>query len=460
VADQYTRTGLCRVTVVAGERRLDVGLPGDIPVAELLPALAARIGLPDRGSGGWTLRRITGPALDAGLSVDDLGIRHGEILHLRPAQDGGPVLWVDDVVDAVSAAAAELPGRWSPAAGRAIGLVVLALALSAGAAAVLAAGARPMPALVAGLGALVLVLAAAVVDRALAQPALATLLGVSAAGYASVAGLLGAGGSGVDGWAVAAAAALVGCALGAVLAPGAGPGFAAAATVSLLGAAGIGVALALRAVGADSGDPGLGASAAALTLALLAAPLFPLMAFRLSPLPMPFLPTDRGELAGGGLEVSHAQVSAGMLRADRLLTGLVAGTAALAVLGGLPLLGQPGWAAPSLLGCACLALLLRARHYRGLAQRLWLYGSGLAVLGLVVSLIIIHSGQTGRLTAAAALLVIAVIAGAVAVAEPGGRPQPRLGRLVDLVEVLAVVALVPLALQILGVYALVRTFGG
>jgi type VII secretion integral membrane protein EccD len=444
---------LCRVTVVAGVRRLDVGLPGDVPLAELLAPLAARIGLPDRGSAGWALRRMTGPALDSGLSADDLGVRHGEVLHLRPLSESGPVLWVDDVVDAVSTAAAELPARWTAAAGRAVGAVVLAGALAGGAAAVLTAGGRPAPALVAGAGALVLLVAAALVDRALNQSALATLLGVASAGYAFVAGALATGASGIGVWAIAAAAALVVCALGAIVAPAAGPGLIAAATAAALTLVGVGAAIGIGAAPA-------GGAAAALALALMLAPLFPMAAFRLSPLPMPFLPTGRAELAGGGHEVSQGEIAAGLTRADRLLSGLVAGSATTAVGAGLLVLTQPSRAAFALLGVGGLAALLRARHHRGLAQRLWLYGTGLALLSLGVGDVIIHSGQLVRLCAAAGLLCVAVIAGSITSAESTVRPAPRLGRLVDVVEVLAVIALLPLALDILGVYATVRTFGG
>ena len=39
--------GLVRVSVVAGERRADLALPGALPVAELLPELARAVGVLD-----------------------------------------------------------------------------------------------------------------------------------------------------------------------------------------------------------------------------------------------------------------------------------------------------------------------------------------------------------------------------------------------------------------------------
>jgi type VII secretion integral membrane protein EccD len=204
-----------------------------------------------------------------------------------------------------------------------------------------------------------------------------------------------------------------------------------------------------------------GAAAVALALGLLTAPLFPMAAFRASPLPMPFLPAGRMELAGGGGDISQAQIHTGTMRADRIVTGLVAGSASTAVAAAVLLALLPGWAPAALVGCGGLALLLRARHHRGLAQRLWLYGSGLTLVGLLAYSYTVHSGLTGRLIVAAVLLCLAVFAAGLSSPSNQGRPaSPRLGRLVDLAEVLVVVALAPLALQVLGVYALVRTFGG
>src|SRR2546423_5341108 len=61
-----TATGLARVTVNTPRRRLDVALPEQTPLADLLPDLLrhAGEGLPDAGQahGGWVLRRARGAA--------------------------------------------------------------------------------------------------------------------------------------------------------------------------------------------------------------------------------------------------------------------------------------------------------------------------------------------------------------------------------------------------------------
>ncbi len=60
-------TGLARVTISAPQRRVDVALPEQTPLAELLPEVLrhAGEGLADDGEehGGWVLRRADGAVL-------------------------------------------------------------------------------------------------------------------------------------------------------------------------------------------------------------------------------------------------------------------------------------------------------------------------------------------------------------------------------------------------------------
>jgi type VII secretion integral membrane protein EccD len=453
--------GVCRVTVQVGGRRLDVGLPADVPLAELLPAVVAGAGgrLAERAGEGWALHRLAGPALDSAHTATQLGVRHGEVLQLRPLWTDAPVLRVDDVVDAIGTAARDLPGRWSPGAARACGLAWLGTALAAGLVPVVS-GARlwPVPSLVSFGIAAVLLAGAAIAGRGAGGTDLGALLGLGAVGYAFTAGLSlfaghpAASFDALPGWAVGCAAALAVAVLAGTLVPARMPELTGAAALAGCGLAGTGVAAAVHANLA-------GAAAAALALGLLAAGLVPMFAFRLSRLPMPFVPGDRPQLADGGAEVRPAEIAAGTARADRIVTALVAAGAGLAVLAAPAVLARPGWAGPTLTGTAALALVLRARHHRGLAQRLWLHGSALALLVGTAIGVTVHSRQS--LLVVGGLLGVAVLA---ALAVPGAgsarRWPPTVGRLGDILELLAVVALLPLALQLLGVYAQVRQLGG
>jgi len=65
--------GLVRVTVTSGTRRVDLVLPGAVPVAELVPELARSVGVLDAATayGGYRLVTQQGRELvgDAGLTI-------------------------------------------------------------------------------------------------------------------------------------------------------------------------------------------------------------------------------------------------------------------------------------------------------------------------------------------------------------------------------------------------------
>jgi type VII secretion integral membrane protein EccD len=124
------------VTIVGPRRELEIAIPADVPLAYLLPSLLRRCDpeLADEGAthGGWVLQRLGDPPLDIGRSASELGIKHGEMLHLRPGQDALPALDVDDVVDAVVTTTADLPGRWGPRSTRISCLITTGVAATAG----------------------------------------------------------------------------------------------------------------------------------------------------------------------------------------------------------------------------------------------------------------------------------------------------------------------------------------
>lgn len=54
--------GLCRLTVRAPDKTLDLAVPADVPIADLLPVIAGHAGedLSEHGleHGGWVLQRL------------------------------------------------------------------------------------------------------------------------------------------------------------------------------------------------------------------------------------------------------------------------------------------------------------------------------------------------------------------------------------------------------------------
>ena len=102
-------TVFSRVTVVAPTTRIDLALPSDVSVADLLPMLLdmAREMTPDGGSrhGGWVLAKLgESAALDPSQSLSSQGVVDGDILQLRRRSDDPPPPLYDDVVDALAEA--------------------------------------------------------------------------------------------------------------------------------------------------------------------------------------------------------------------------------------------------------------------------------------------------------------------------------------------------------------------
>ncbi|MEU4666318.1 EsaB/YukD family protein, partial [Micromonospora chalcea] len=137
-------SGLARVTISAPRRRVDVALPEQVPLAELLPEVLrhAGEGLADDGErhGGWVLRRTDGGVLATAQALLPQGVRDGEVLHLVPARAEWPELEYDDVVEAIVDGARRRGAAWSARATRAAALGGAAVPLAVGLVAVVAAG--------------------------------------------------------------------------------------------------------------------------------------------------------------------------------------------------------------------------------------------------------------------------------------------------------------------------------
>ena len=146
----------CRLTVLAPRQRVDVALPSDVPVAELVPMVLELVGEPGRAVAPqpWRLSGIVGGPLPAAATLGELGVLDGELLRLGPAIPVPAAPVFDDPVDAIAAGAA--------GGGRGHRFEVAAVLTLAVAAAVLlgAAGPGSVPAaLLAGAGAVAAVAA-------------------------------------------------------------------------------------------------------------------------------------------------------------------------------------------------------------------------------------------------------------------------------------------------------------
>jgi type VII secretion integral membrane protein EccD len=445
------------VTVVVPHGRIDLSLPVRSSIAELVPELV-RIATSQGGvpsATGWVLGRLGGAPLPAGSTVASAMIRDGELLYLDPATEVPAPMVFDDAVDAIAHAAAQRPGVWRPAVARRVAGVGVALAFAGiGVGLPIAGLARPAASLAAAVLAAVLLVGAGAVARAYGD----SLVGAAVAagglpGAAAAGGLLGAG-TGATALALALAAVALYSVLGAVLVPDRGAWFTGTAVASGIGAVAASVTAGFALAPAST-------AAVVAVCSVAFGVLLPTIALRAGRLPLPRIPADLSAFRRDEKPTPGPEVERGTRVAEDTLTALLAALAATAALAVAVMLARSGGAWASGLGATVgLALLLRSRAYVSTAQRTSLLAGGAVALVLTG----IHVGGAGgvpvRLGLAAVLALAGLFCGVHAVRARRQSPSPYWSRILDIVEFLALVALVPTAAAVLGVYAALRALGG
>ncbi|MFI7417530.1 type VII secretion integral membrane protein EccD [Nonomuraea sp. NPDC049684] len=454
---------LCHVTVVGPRRKADLALPADIPLPHVLPGLLRAMG--ELGGDiatapGWTLQRLGGPPFDLGQSLGALGVLDGEILYLRPRAVSLPPTRFDDVADVVATGVREGKGKWSPDLTRGLGGGAACGLLVAGAVALAFGGLTPMvTAIVAGSLALLVVGVGMAISRAVGDSASGALIGYAALPYAFLAGLLApaAGGGLMTVGApqllgALACTALVATLGGTAIADGV-PGFLGTAIASMTGAV---CAAVVMVTGAS--PAGVAAVGAAVVMAL--SPLVPVLSFRLARVPLPVMPTNAEELRGDNQRLDSASVLERTGAARRYATGMVVGVALVGAGAHALFVADGRWISVAMSLVLAFTQIMRARVFQGVGQRLWLLLVGLAALGAVAVSVGIGVGGVASVAVVLGLLWAAMVVVGMGVWLPGGRPSPFWGRAADITEWALIVALVPLALGVLEVYAWVRGLAG
>ncbi|MET9886708.1 type VII secretion integral membrane protein EccD [Streptomyces sp. NPDC006430] len=459
--------GLCRLTVRTPERVLDLALPVTVPIADLLPTLVTYggDGLEESGldHGGWVLQRLGAPPLDEEATVQSLELRDGEVLHLRPRADQLPEVHFDDLVDGIATSLGTRGHAWTERHSRIVLRAVMVAVLAAGLLALaLPGGDRQVRAVLAAVAGLLVLAGAASASRAVGDAAAGAALGVMAAPYLALAGaLLPSGGHGAG-----AAEHLLGAQVLAGSAAGAGGAVlavaAVAAYVPLLTSSAV-VALAGVAWGALMLLMDIPASHAASMTAVLAVvfgAMAPALSARLAGLRLPPLPTNADELQQGIDPHDTELVAVRAALAEEWLTALfaAAGLVCAGCLAGL-LLDRPGPPALITAGVLALVLLLHARGIGGAWSRLAVLVPGVGG-GLLLAFVVAAGASPGtRPALIGILLAVAAVAAIASWTVPGRRVVPYWGRAADLLHTLAAVALLPLALWVLGVFGALRGLG-
>jgi type VII secretion integral membrane protein EccD len=466
----------CRLTVVGPARRADLAVPASVTLGELLPWLLRHVADEDDRWRPWVLHRLGEEPLDPEHTPESAQLRHGDVLHLRAEGDALPAAQFDDVAVGVAGALSDRRDIWRPAFTGRLQLGTACLALTAFVAA--ATGAHPwwrLPVYL-GFGAVVLGAGCALAGLRRADTAIGVVGGLGACvlaaltGLAARRGLPGIESPGREGVLLAGAcAAVVAFALLAVFAGLAGsrpashtadrairPVFGAALVTGLAAVAGSWLALAAH-------WDATRASAVLAVVMFVTGGRSLRLVLRAAGLRVPYLPRDAEELQQDIEPEPGDRVARRAATAVAWLDSLTMGSSVVFGVAFVQLLRSPravGWIGLALAATLAAAVLLRARGMAGVRQRAFLAISGaFGFAALAVAM-----GVAGSpLPRAAAPLVLLAAGGALLAAAgrpPGSRLLPIWGHLADLLETGTAVALVPLLLQLLHVYAYARNLAG
>ncbi|WP_122819187.1 type VII secretion integral membrane protein EccD [Nocardioides pantholopis] len=440
-------SGLVRVTVASGTRRVDLVLPGSVPLAELLPELVRSVGLLDATTvyGGYRVVTAEGRELatDAGLTIQ--GVEDGGLLTVAARVDDDPPRVYDDVVEAMADVVERDLRPWDPASGRRTALAASGLLMALGAAALLTERGAQLAGSTAAVVALALLAGAVVLSRAQREPEAGVAVAWMGTAYAAVAGLVLAPEGPFFQLPVAyAGAGALGAGL--VALTGLGAGRALAIPPVVVGAVFLGTGLVGRASDLDAAT----VLVPALVLVVLAGSVFPWLALGVTGTAPDQLYSAR-DVTADPAEIDPARVGADARVAHEILVAISATVGLLLVLVA-PVAVGTGLAGTLLALACCAVVMLRTRQYRTGPEVLVGLVSGVLGLGCVAASVLwLHPDWRPGLALVLAGAGLAVLA---ATLLPGP-PSLRRGRLGDIAESVALLALLPLLLVATGVVAAV-----
>lgn len=462
------------VSIRTPTARIDLVLPERTTAAEVLETvlnLAPR-SLREQAlaHGGWILRTAAGRPLTGSATLLDEAVTAGDTLVLAGADTRAAAVVHDDPADAVADAVRADTRAWPAGAGR---VVALAACGAFGLLAILAAPAlgppwTPPALVLAGL-ALAAQLAAGLLARRRGDAAAAVTIGLlsvpAGAAGAALATAAGLSASGSPGGSPLGAAGPLPWLVG-LLAAGVLAGTASVAIGShrvafgaVVTAAGLLVVAAVPALAVGLSVAGVAALVTGLAVCLM--PAAPSVALRLAafePEPLPGSAADLEVAARRTLDGADTRSRA--RRAIRLLTALLHGLAWPVLGAGIVLaVAAPPAAGPALAAVAGTALLLRARLFRTVGQRVPLVVAGVGGLLAAAGGLVLHASSSWTV-----LLVVVVAAAAAGTAAVlAGRHRPRtagMARAAEVADLLLAIAVIPLTAAAVGAFAVIRGLGG
>ncbi len=454
-------TVFSRVTVVAPRTRIDVALPADVAVADLMPMLLdmAREKSPDGGArhGGWALAKLGDAPLDPSRTLASLGIVDGDLLQLRKRNDNPPPPLYDDVVDAIADAQPDTFRPWTTETARRIGHIAGGLALFTAALALffggpLFGGNGLAAALTAGVAAIACLAVGATLAKA--YQAEATGVVIAAAGglpFAFVAGFYAVPGLTVRANLLLASGLVVILAAVAIMIMGAGiTTFIAAATAGVIGVIAFTVATLIA-----HPAPGIAAGTAAVALALIS--LLPRATIWLAKLPLPHVPGTAEELKEDTTFPDYTEIERRTAVAHNYMTGLLIGCGSATAIAAIITATAPGVWGILTAAVATMVLLLRARSYANGSQAVALLTTGIVSgAGILIGWLGTQTPMGRLLWVFGVLVIIGAGSLVVGVVFPNQRFSPPLRRTVEIFEAICIATVLPLALAVMDLYATLR----
>lgn len=441
--------GLVRVSVVSGERRADLALPGSLPVVELLPELARAVGVLDAQTAyaGYSLLTSDGRRLSGDTGLTFQGVEDGGVLTVAAGVDEEPPRVYDDIVEAMADAVENDMRPWEPAAGRRTALSSAALLLGLGALALALQRPDVVAGAAAGVAAVVLLAAALVLARVQREPEAAVTLAWAGVVYAVVCGLAVA----PAGPLLEAPTALAGA--GAVFAGLVGAVGLVERRTMLVPAIAVGAVFAAASGVLTVSSFSAGAVfTVALVIAVLAGSALPWFALGATPTRVDQAHSD-ADITADPSEVHPAQVRRDARVGHEILLAVTATVGLLVVLVS-PLAVGRGVTGALVVVCACVVLMLRTRQYRVGTEVAAGLGCGVAgLVALAISIIV------ERPTWHVALALVLAVTGAVLLVFTlvPMSPSVRRGRLGDIAELVALVAMLPLLVFAIDLVGAVRS---
>lgn len=427
---------LVRISVIHAERRIDLAIPGQLALVEVLPGIARGLGVldPTLLHGGYRLTRADGTELRPDLGALVQGIDQGEVLTLtRGALVAAPKRY-DDIVEAVVDSASNHHGSWNAddAARTSVAVSLTLLGLSAITLA-LQGPSNPVTAIVAGAGAVILLALAATLSRLRKHDA-GIAFGMSAAAFGGLCGYLLSPVGLFWGWPLAATSLGLIVVSGVALLVCKRP----VEMLSLPLVLGIALGIPATVIGLTGISP-IGPYALTVALCGMLAGALPWLTFTSTRI-RAVSPQTELEMFDPPPHIDPDRIAARAQAGHRLLVSFRVAFA-VAVLVAVPVVASASWLGVILCVLTGATLMFQSRQSAARASVLVLLSGGTVIIAITTLIAIASHADRAPILVVTLLIATALVTGLTLLSD---RVRLSLATLADTIEVIVLAALLPI----------------